>query len=285
MQVDIDPLFQHVRKLPPEVSLEQVRGYLATPGIPAGSNSWYHTLKLKMMIGLILGAAALLLLPSQHNEIGALEPELTPSVKRVATIDPISPIQVQPLSSTTAPTEPSYLGPEVKETPLMVSVEEEKKETIRNGEHDIDRNENDYWNSNPDLPTYDGGLNPPLCTERKPAVTQEFSFKINATDDEDYIGATVGKGREYDVRISRNKLRYRNDKVKHLKLEFAVPGCGSCNWKKFRTVDLKGFETYEYGWKIDENGNMLEFWDRVDNGEVSRLENLTHCCSEVKVRK
>ena len=84
-------------------------------------------------------------------------------------------------------------------------------------------------------------------------------------------------------------MKTRLGRLRHLKLQFAVPGWQSklsnCTWKDFREVSLKGFTTCRYGWSVRENGTICNFWDSVDSSPSDTLKNPSTACSSLRVVK
>lgn len=294
---NIDPLFNQARRLPLEVNIEQVQGFLATSALPAGaSKSWYNSFNFYLMTGLITGSIALYIAfssgfttspeiaqkdaipPSNEQTIFAgIMPEKTPPKTLIYASEKEQNQQAElPTDEkNTAFVEETPVGNASQRTDQGVIVEPEIEEEEPLLAYSAPEWEDHYYQSPHDMA---GTVPDALNTSR------EIRFLISAEDLTDQVRGTLGKAREYNVRVSELKQkRKRNGNLKHLKVAFAVPHENpSCGWKTFRTVDLKGFKTYEYGWTIDVDGNITDFWDKLNNKEPSEVATPSKTCGQVK---
>lgn len=297
---DIDPLFNQARRLPMEVSIEQVQGFLATSALPAGATkSWFYSLNFYIMLGIITGAIALLFNLSEGSPTISSKIE-TPQGLELAHIqvlpaqpvlatEPATPLETTKITGAPDQTEKPQASLEVAQQEdeeglamkQTISKQQPKKRTDMGAEKKSSLIIDDMADQlllNP-LPLVNFYGNSNAENEN-----EERAFLITNEDTEESLAKTISEGRETSVRISNIKVKHkRNGDIKVMKLAFAVPHPNSsCDWKVFRTVELKGFKTYEYGWTVDENGNIINFWDKLNNKPPSEVPMPQKACGKVK---
>lgn len=298
---NIDPLFNQARRLPLEVNIEQVQGFLATSALPAGaSKSWFNSFNFYLMTGLITGSIALYI---------ALSGGINASPE-VAATNASSPLDEQTVFAGIIPSNEATTQSRIVENEAVPFDEDDRTdqkeaekpikdapanlalESAENSRHEepltddlLGENsflaysapdwEDHYFQS----PHDEAGSLPDAIS-----ASREIRFLISAEDLTDQVRGTLGKAREYNLRVSEIKQkRKRNGHLKHLKVAFAIPHENpSCGWKTFRTVDLKGFKTYEYGWTLDADGNITDFWDKLNNKEPSEIATPSKVCGQIK---
>ncbi len=295
---DIDPLFNQARRLPMEVSIEQVQGFLATSAMPAGATkSWFYSLNFYIMLGIIIGAIALLI------NVTEASPTIASKVETPVGLE-LNELQIsahQPVQTAEPDPEPQIaLAPSVskseektpeKRIPTPKEVEQKQKENPVQPKRQSTRQSSNQPESTTTLIVDDVAdqlLFNDLPLENfygEPEIeNKELAFLITKEDSDESIAQILDKGRETNVRISNIKIKHRrNGDVKVMKLAFAVPHPSpNCEWKVFRTVELKGFKTYEFGWSVDENGNIVDFWDKLNNKDPSEVPVPQKACGKVK---
>ncbi|MDG1261278.1 MAG: hypothetical protein P8O05_05935, partial [Flavobacteriales bacterium] len=287
---NIDPLFNQARRLPVEVNIEQVQGFLATSALPAGaSKSWFNSFNFYLMTGLITGSIALYIAFSSGINTTAEIAEtnaIPPSNEQTV----FAGIMAEAENSSTEMNEiemkedgeiyQQYSSEMEDEIQSDIQTQEEpdlSAETPTPQRHEDTPVEGEplFAFANPEWEDY-YYLSPHDMVGAAPDevnTSRKIRFLIAADDLTGQVRGTLGKAREYNVRVSEIKQkRKRNGNLKHLKVAFAVPHeKPNCGWKSFRTVDLKGFKTYEYGWTIDAEGNITDFWDKLNNKEPSEV--------------
>jgi hypothetical protein len=70
-----------------------------------------------------------------------------------------------------------------------------------------------------------------------------------------------------------SKFKKRHGKITHIKLAYAISD-DKCRQQVFRTVELKGFRSYSFGWGTDDNGRIINFWDQINEEETKNIENV-----------
>ena len=297
---DIDPLFSEARRLPMEVSIEQVQGFLATSSQHTGtSKSWFYSLNFYIMLGLLItGAIALLTITSGEHQFTSAKtsnpPGLTltelhskdiriPEPKAEETMLAFMPAgeaagpSKQPNQLTSAPSaleENQEVGTKTQlEGTVAKTAQETKRSFIKDSLSD------DLLMDDLPLTDFNGGGYSDL-----PVTDSEIAFMITNETTSEEVARILGEGRKTNVRISNIKVKHnRKGKIKVMKIAFAVPHTNAaCDWKVFRTVELKGFKTYEYGWTVDENGNIIDFWDKLNNKAPSEVPLPEKACGKVK---
>jgi hypothetical protein len=78
-----------------------------------------------------------------------------------------------------------------------------------------------------------------------------------------------------------SKCKERNGTINHLKLTFSYTTV-NCRQSVFYTVDLKGFDTFSFGWDETNNGSIENFWSQLNNGKKARISDVYNHKGEFK---
>jgi hypothetical protein len=291
---DIDPLFSQARRLPMEVSIEQVQGFLATSALPAGATkSWFYSLNFYIMLGIITGAIALLTIASWSPQLTSVKAtnakglaltELhSMDVRITESASEKTPFAFMPTGETTSASKrltfPLIPHEEKQEVATKTQLEGTLAKTALETKRSfiIDPVADLLLMDDLMLTDFYGGGYSDL-----PVADSDIAFMITNDTAPEEVARILGEGRKTNVRIANVKLKHkRNGEIKVMKIVFSVPHADS-DWKVFRIVELKGFKTYEYGWTVDENGNTIDFWDKLNNKAPSEVPSPEKAFSKVK---
>lgn len=102
---------------------------------------------------------------------------------------------------------------------------------------------------------------------------KKYQFTIRRDHTEEEIFNKCRTAYECGLAVLITKYKDKKGMIKHLKLSFAADE-KDCDYVYFLTTDLQGFATYTFGWEIDESGKVVNFWDQVNEGEISTIKNV-----------
>ncbi len=283
---DINRQFEAVRSLRLEVNVEYVGQLIAGQPVPLPRKSGFG---LKILIGALIGSAVLCaLLSSNSFEKSAGTPfQNIPSVLAIGdTLKPNSNEKemftraVQPVADTLH--QKASLKVEEKNNMRKSSVDTSRLKNeplvlntskLQTGELIGGANLQDLQHQSLDRINSSFYLNDTLVTAGE-GMMHHYTIRKEETERDLFVKFKDAFNCGLTVLIT--KCKERNGTIDHLKLTFSYTTV-KCRQSVFYTVDLKGFDTFSFGWDDTNNGSIENFWSQLNNGKVGRIKDVyTH---------
>ncbi len=294
--MNLDTQFDAVRQLPLEVRFEQVSQLIyQQPSLPIKGNI---SLGLKIIIASMIVGPCIYMAYKYFNDKLGQHPEIeTPfqnepqfqSQTQLLAIDTLAPasssfseiprqnetlisdslfhLKQDPVFVTSKLVNDSiFLPADLNLSPAQMTVEGPNINMINPSADQLD--------SNVQLKNYtDGTPSREIVPDSLGIPNQEYSFTITQNDTEKEVWDKINTARESCLTLLMSKFKKRHGKITHIKLAYAISD-DKCRQQVFRTVELKGFRSYSFGWGTDDNGRIINFWDQINEEETKNIENV-----------
>lgn len=284
---DINRQFDAVRKLRLEVNVDYVGQLLSNQPIPVVKKSGIN---LKFFMAVLIGAAVIVfLLKPRMQEYAGDKPLQLGSVAGLA-LDTIkkhksNELEIQSVADTiirqgtpviagdtdrlkVRPNFPIDTAQFVRvsslpDSSLMKSAE---SLSISGGTQDLQMQHFDFINSLFHLADSVEGSMP----------STHYQYTIRKEESEHELFLKFKEIYNLGMTVLITKCKERQGTINHLKLNFSYTTV-DCRQHVFYSVDLRGFETFSFGWDTSSNGSIEHFWSQLNNGKRNYINDVyTH---------
>ncbi|MBI1266271.1 MAG: hypothetical protein GC193_02445 [Cryomorphaceae bacterium] len=283
---DINRQFEAVRKLRLEVNVDYVGQLLSNQPIPVLKKSGFN---LKFFMSVLIGAAAIVfLLNTKMQEYTGDKPLKLHSAAGLALDtakkDNSNQLEIQSLTDKNdgqgtqivgdtngfklKPTFPIDTSRFVRVSSARDSnfLKSSESLSVSGGPQDLQMQHFDFINSLFHLSDSVEGSMPGT----------QYQFTIRKEESEREIFQKLKEVYHLGMTVFMNKCKERRGDIYHLKLSFSYTTV-DCRQHFFYNVDLKGFDTFSFGWDTSNNGSIEHFWTQLNNGKKSFIHDVyTH---------